>query len=300
MIKTILVPLDGSERAERALPVAIRLARRTSGTLVLVRALNSTPHLLMTQATADVKLEEAATYLEKVVAEAPLTGLEVTLTARHGDAVPTILTAARDYHADLIVMCSHGHTGMAHVPMGSVAEATARHASVPVLIVHEKSSLPDVSATENPQPLGVLVPLDGTAHAEAALEPAVALLTVLASPAQEMAMHLIRVIKSTPDENDEMRAAEKYLSTVKDRLTKQHIAVSWSVVSETDVARAIAETGQDAKIAYDFEKCEMIAMSTHGREGLPLLTRGSVTERVLHSTKCPLLVVRPSEVETNI
>jgi nucleotide-binding universal stress UspA family protein len=294
MIKTILVPLDGSERAEYALPVAARLARHTGSTLALIRVVNNAPYYSMMQATVDAKLEEVATYLDKVAAETPLAELDVTTMARHGAVVPAILIAAADYKADLIVMCSHGRTGLAHVIMGSVAETIAHYASLPVLIVREKDSLSEAPVAENSHPLRVLVPLDGTAHAEAVLEPAVALLTALASPAQKKAIHLVRVVKSTPYKNDEMRAAEKYLSIFTDHLTK-HIPVSWSVVSETDIARAIAETGADTNSLLVFEDCDLIAMSTHGREGLPFLAMGSITERVLHSTKCPLLVFRPPE-----
>jgi nucleotide-binding universal stress UspA family protein len=306
MIKTILVPLDGSKRAEYALPVAARFARHTDDTLVLVRAVNSAPHPLIMQATVDRELKKAATYLKKVAASPELAGLKVTRTARHGAAVPVILAAAIDYDADLIVMCSHGRTAMAHMMMGSVAETIACHASVPVLIVRKKGEPPEVSPTETSQPLRMLVPLDGTAYTETVLEPAVALLTALAPPTQKTALHLVRIVKSTPDENDEMWAAEKYLSTVKDRLTKQHLAVSWSVLNETDIARgitqtrALAENGEDTKRAYVFEECELIAMSNHGQEGLSLLMIGSVTERVsLHCTKCPILIFQPSEEDTN-
>lgn len=328
MIKTILVPLDGSERAEYALPLAARIAHHTGGTLVLLRVINvatdywptmASPYPVIMQAVVDGELEEAAAYLEGVASEATLTGQKVTTSARYGVAAPVILAAAMDYQADLIVMCSHGRTGMAHVIMGSVAEKIARHTNVPLLIVREKEGVPEASPTKLSQPLRVLVPLDGSAHAQAVFEPVADLLTALASPTQKTAIHLVRVVEgqgqttaATFDQQDKASGAPRDLSKAKQHLSqitesiqegsiapeisKQQIAVTWSVAFDTDVARAIvhtAESGEDAEGAGVFGRCELIAMSTHGRGGLLRLAMGSVTERVLQTTKRPLLVVRP-------
>lgn len=323
MIKRILVPLDGSERAEYVLPLAARLARHTGGTLVLVRVVNiatsywpavATPYPLMMQAVVDAEVEEAATYLETVATRPLLAGLEITTTARYGAATPVILATAMEYHADLIVMCSHGYIGITHVMMGSVAEKVARHASVPVLIVRDNAGLPEVSPAEISQPLCMLVPLDGSAYAEAALEPAATLLAALAEPAQKAVIHLVRVVEVADEmseiqrEGRDLSRAKRHLSRITElieegsiapTISEQHIAVSWSVALDTDVARAIvrvAEYGEDVAGAGVFGGCGLIAIARHGRGGLLRLAMGSVTERVLHTTKRPLLIVRPSEV----
>jgi nucleotide-binding universal stress UspA family protein len=127
------------------------------------------------QAAVDGELEAATAYLARVAASAELEGREVTITARHGVPAPIILAAAKEHDTDLIVICSHGRTGMAHVIMGSIAEKIARHSTIPVLIVREKEGLPEVSPTEIVQPLRVLIPLDGSAHAQAVFEPVAAL-----------------------------------------------------------------------------------------------------------------------------
>jgi nucleotide-binding universal stress UspA family protein len=320
MLKTILVPLDGSERAEYVLPLAARLIQNTGGRLVLLRVVNiatdywPTTYPLIMQAAIDGELEEATTYLERVAAEAPLAGLEVVTTTRHGTATPVILATATEYNADLILICSHGRTGMAHVIMGSIAEKIARHSVIPVLIIREKEGLPETSPTEISQPLRVLIPLDGSAYAQAVLEPVADLLTALASPAQKAAIHLVRVVEGTEQKNGMQRAlrglskAKCHLSrmteliregAIASAISEHQLPVTWSVAYDTDVTRAIvraAETGEDAEGAGVFGGCELIAMSTHGRSGLHRLAIGSVTERVLHSTKRPLLIIRPSEM----
>ena len=331
MIKTILVPLDGSERAEYALPLAARIARHCGGTLVLIRVVNiatsywpAAPYPPMIQAAVDGELEEAATYLETVAASPELAEVEVASAARHGVVVPVILAAATDYQADLIVMGSHGRSGMAHMIMGSVTEKVARHTGIPLLIVREKGGWPEVSPDEISQPLRVLVPLDGSAHAQVVFEPVAALLNALVSPAQKAAIHLVRVVEGQgqgmggspipliPTSYDQaqrdLARAKHHLSRVTELIregfiapdiSKQHIAVTWSVAFDTDTARAIvhmAESGEDAEGAGVFGGCELIAMSTHGRGGLQRLAMGSITERVLQTTQRPLLVVRPARL----
>ncbi len=331
MIKTILVPLDGSERAAYALPLAARIVRHSGGTLVLVHVVNiatsywpAVPYPPMIQAAVDGELEEAVTYLETVAASPELAELEVAIMAKHGVVAPVILAAATNYQADLIVMGSHGRTGMAHMIMGSVTEKVARHTSIPLLIVREKGGWPEVSPDEVSQPLRVLVPLDGSAHAQVVFEPVAALLNALVSPVQKAAVHLVRVAEGygqgmgaspTPTPYDQVQRAQKDLSRAKyhlsrvteliregsiaPALSKQQVAVTWSVAFDTDIARAIvrmAEVGEDAEGSGVFGGCELIAMSTHGRGGLQRLAMGSVTERVLQTTKRPLLVVRPAQL----
>lgn len=77
------------------------------------------------------------------------------------------------------------------------------------------------------------------------------------------------------------------------------LTFTWSIVVETDAAEALtrlAEDGKDAGGAGVFGGCDVIAMATHGRSGLTRLALGSITERVLHATRLPLLVVRPPEM----
>ena len=323
MFKTILVPLDGSLRAEYALPIAAQLARHTGGMLVLVRVVSfateywpavpaPTPPVI--RSAIDGELQEASAYLKRVASSAELAGIEAITTARHGVIDPVILAAATEYHADLIVMYSHGHTGVAHVLLGSVAEKVARHASVPVLVVREKAGFPEMSSAAVAQPLRILVPLDGSAYANAALEPAAELLSSLAAPAQKVALHLVRVIEPATSLKEEAQVvlhsavsrARSYLSHTTDlirdgyvasTIAQQHIPVSWSVALDHDRASAIirvAENGEDAEGAGVFGGCDLIAMATHGREGLQRWAMGSVTERVLHATKRPILIVRPA------
>src|SRR5579863_7010269 len=130
MFQHILVPLDGSKRAERALPVAARIARASHGSVTLLRVvevpmvywpsyvLDST----MVETVMDTTLAAAKNYLTSVAQIPELAEVTTEQVVLLGSAASAILAVARSSHADLIVLCSHGYTGMTRWVMGSVAE----------------------------------------------------------------------------------------------------------------------------------------------------------------------------------
>src|SRR5262249_9080742 len=156
----------------------------------------------------------------------------------------------------------------------------------------------------------ILVPLDGSAFAEAALAPAASLLKALAAP-ERGELHLSLVI--SPDDTTSHHLLEPptrvdnaraYLMRVADHLRGAYpqLAVSWSLTPEHAVARTllrVAEGGasdaQSDAVAAAGAPChyDLIAMATHGRTGFTGWALGSNTERVLHGTTLPLLMVRP-------
>lgn len=326
MFRRILVPLDGSTRAERAIPVAARIARASHGSVIVARVVNAPiescyylgTQLALTETIVDDDLLEADRYLSAIGTTTALQGVPIEKIALFGPTAPTLLTIVRTYQADLVVMCSHGYTGMTRWVLGSVAEKMARHSTVPVLVLREAGSVPASPHPDMTRPLRILVPLDGSAYAKAALEPAASLIAALSAPAAG-ALHLTRVVKlltSDDEENrrqEELHEREHVLSKARNYLhsTEGHlregllapavadlkIPVTWSVALDTDIAGAIirvAENGEDAEGAGVFGGCDVIAMATHGRSGLHHWAMGSITERVLTATKLPLLIVRPS------
>jgi len=140
MYHKILVPLDGSGFAEAALPHARALALNAGAELALLRVVllprvdyqMSEP--LMRQSVYNDTEADAATYLENVAAELRAAGLRVTAEACTGPVVETILDYAESIHADLIVMSTHGRSGIARWFIGSVADKVVRAARLPVLL----------------------------------------------------------------------------------------------------------------------------------------------------------------------
>lgn len=326
MLKTILVPLDGSAGAEAALTVAARIARNADGSILLVRAVSfasdywpaiPAPYPAMAQTVVETEQGDAHRYLSSIAASNVLADRKTIPIVQFGPAVPTILSVASTYQADLIVLSHHTLTGIGHWLMGSAVEKLVRCSPIPLLILHEAAGMHLGGSIEVAQPFRVLVPLDGSAFAKAALEPAAALLAVLTAPGQKGAIHLVRVV--TPDADasrspaqflhaaSQISRARSYLVRTTEHLhegyvapaiARQHYPVGWSVATDVDIANAIvriAEHGDDTQGAGAFGGCDLIALATHGREGLQRWAMGSIAERVLRTTKRPIFVVPAPE-----
>jgi nucleotide-binding universal stress UspA family protein len=153
--RRIVVPLDGSELAEQALPHAEALARLTGAPLHLVRVIDPTHlgtplgTLLSTDAVAlELLLEEeriaAREYLGRIEGDLRDRRHAVTVEYRPGRAADELLAAAQP--GDLLVMATHGRSGLGRWFLGSVAEAVIHRSSVPVLLVRATPPAPDMSA----------------------------------------------------------------------------------------------------------------------------------------------------------
>lgn len=329
MFQRILVPLDGSQRAERSIPVAARMARTSSGFVILVRivetpveywsSLAQIPSATLVETAIEAEVAEAEHYLDALATSPRLKGITVQTVTLFGQVAPSILSAANTYNADIILMSSHGYTGMKRWVMGSIAEKIARHATLPVLILRDSSPLPIASHAESMSPIRALIPLDGSVHAKAALSPAIELVMTLKGQSKGT-LHLVRVVKSptfdeslTLEQQQEVRThalyrAKRYLTSTTEQLREGLLVpslagltlpITWSVAVDDDAAAGIlriAENGEDAEGSGTFGGCDVIVMATHGRSGLQRWAMGSVAERVLNATKLPILIVRPTDM----
>jgi nucleotide-binding universal stress UspA family protein len=309
MFQHILVPLDGSSRAEQALPVAARIAHATGGSILLLLVVSQpmdfsgglTSAPLITEQVIESKIAEATEYLKAMSASPLLAGIETRTEVSFGQPAQHILATAEAYESDLIVLCSHGRTGFARWALGSVAHTLVHQSVVPVLVLRQSETLASLTNPDVARPLCTLVPLDGSPLAEDALVPAAFLTSALVAPAQG-ALHLVQVVKpvSSPVEggfvsefNEETcRLASTYLAKVAESVqaaTGHTLALTTSAETGTDVAStllSLIEHGSSDEYA-------LIAISTHGRSGLDRWVIGSVTERLLNTTKLPMLIVHP-------
>jgi len=268
----------------------------------------------MTEQVIESDLAEGNTYLNEVAKSGVFAGITTTTEVLFGLPAQDILAVAESRSVDLIVMCSHGRTGLSRWVLGSVAHRIVHQSFIPVLVLRANKPMLHIPRTDATRPLRALVPLDGSPLAEAALIPAANLVTALAAPAPG-ALRLIQVVKHLSPTGDEgftallnkeaMEHAKTYLASVKERtketLKDLKLSITWSITNDSDVADAIigtAEHGQQQEETEGASGCDLIAMSTHGRGGWERLVMGSVTERVLSATRLPLLVVRPRQTGT--
>ncbi len=322
MLKRVLVPLDGSPLAEKALGVAARIAHASGGTILLLRVIGVpttyTPYIYgsdmaqspqLAQDMIDMEQENAEKYLAEIARLDMLAGMQVETSIIPGSAGMSILDSAKDENVDLIVMSSHGETGFKRFALGSVAQYVSRHSPVPVLVLQGDESAHFLTPPDAGHPsrsISALVALDGSELAEAAIEPAAYVVAALAAPAQgalllsTVANKQAESVKHGSEEfmRDE---AKKYLIGIRDRLErsdigKLHLIIEWAIEESKDVANALIEAAENGKViesSHEFTACDLIAIATHGRGGLKRLMAGSVTEHILGSTRLPMLIVRP-------
>lgn len=318
MLSRILVPLDGSSRAEQALPIAGRIARWSGASVALVRGITVPAtfgvmyegQALKWRSSLDER-EEAQAYLGAVAQSAYLAPAQVETHVAFGSAADVIVNTAVKHGADLVVMMSHGRTGLVRWVMGSVADHVAHHSPVPVLIVRDGAGSSMLERADERQSLHVLVPLDGSPLAETALGSAGALAVALAKPGSAH-VHLMlvvapyRAMRTYMPDALLLDGAVAYLEKVAQRLPSEvddeTLTVTWSVVAQGDIAHGIVAAAEmkdahESSVAGESHlRCDLIAMATHGQSAVARWALGSVTERVLHGTTLPLLIVRPHEI----
>lgn len=286
--RRLLVPLDGSELAERALPCAQALARSLGADLILVRAASVGPwHGDLAEAQVKA-VAEAEIYLEHVAAE--LTGDHaVGYSVPYGQPVEGVAEVARTRAADLIVMATHGRGGPSRLLLGSVADALVRRTQLPLLLVRAGLSLRGWEQG----PRRILVPLDGSDLAESVLARVDALARVTGAQLTllqvvGLARPVLAPYEIAPVFEGNRALADRaraYLARVASSLARAGQDVQTQVVffgGPADRIAAAAAEGQH----------DLIAMATHGRAGLDRLIFGSVADQVLRTAKVPVLLFR--------
>jgi nucleotide-binding universal stress UspA family protein len=281
-MRAILVPLDGTAQSQRVLPYAEAVALGTGGWLLLMEAAEG---YAFYEQDARLARRTAVAAAERYLADLERSehgrGVAAARIVLEGPPAPAILAAAEESDAGLIVMATHARTGLDRLVAGSVAEEVLRRSSVPLLLVPPGAAAPPPSEGR----LRVLVPLDGSRLAEAALEAAAAL-----APPARLELLLLRVaappdpIFARPPASrtvaGRMRAAERLRP-----LRAAGAVVTSEARPGRDPAAAIAAVARE-------RSCHLIAMATHGRSGLGRLVFGSVAEQVVRHAPCPALLVR--------
>lgn len=294
MIDTVLVPLDGSELAAQALPYAKLQAAEFGAHIVLLRVTETTP------APADEWTEIAKSLGTETGAESYLEGVAKTLSSENlsaeccvcsGVPAETIIAFADTKDVDLIVMSTHGRSGIGRWVYGSVADKVLRGADVPVLLIRAAE---DTQAAYVPRCQRLLVPLDGSELAELALRYA-----EVVGRAFHAEIILLRVptlppyVSLGPDATmvvpsllgEVYNEVDAYLANVTRRLKAKGLVVHKAAVDPGAVAETIIDYAQETSV-------DCIVMSTHGRGGLSRWVYGSVADRVLRGAGAPVLLVR--------
>ncbi len=286
----VLIPVDGSDLAESVFPWLKVLAGNEQIQAKLLRAyFPAAPIHVMPELTlppvehiSGESVESVVRYLQSTADELGLE--EVTTESVIGEAADVILTQADDH--DLVLMGSHGRGGLGRWLLGSVTTKVVRGCHRPVLVVGSRNR------NQEPKLERILVPLDGSSTAEAALESAMRL-----ARAHSATLVLFRGLMTARPElsgpaifeakRAEMKEAQEYLAEVKERLYAYTTEV---VVAEESPLPGILKAASELHI-------DLIALGSHGRSGIQRWLLGSVAEAVLQKAPCPVMVVSAHQGE---
>jgi nucleotide-binding universal stress UspA family protein len=293
-LNKILVPLDGSRLAERALDPAVILARATGAELHLMRVtaplIRHVGSERYEQLALTLNENEAKMYLSDELSRLSEAGVVLSAHTTVGPIADEIITFSQQHRIDLIIMSSHGRSGPGRWVFGSIAEKVLRQATCATLVIRARAEVEPFSQKR------ILVPLDGSTLAERALAPAFTIASAVGASVvllRVVGPGHIPVIAGQPElEGESVRLplpaeledeAHDYLRQVAGNLDGYRVPI------ETQTA-----LGPVAGTIIDFAAergVDLIAISSHGRSGISRWVLGSVAEKVLHGASCATLVV---------
>jgi nucleotide-binding universal stress UspA family protein len=302
MFRSLLVPLDGTKFGEQALPLAEGIARTTGASIHLAHVhVPHPPDGLISNTQFQYEGLDLGEYddhtrsdehhylselVQRVAGEADVdvdaSLLEADGTGRTESRVAHPLQDhARATGADVVILATHGRSGLPRAWHGSVAEELIQCTTLPVLAIH---AVLDRESGGSPTALRrLLVPLDGSRISEAILPPAEDLARSMGAT-----LILLRAIRTAhpihESEGEVAQYLERHSAQLEDRGIEVQTVVERGVPPAEAICAVAKETGAD-----------LIALATHGRSGLRRAVLGSVTLRVLHETDLPVLVRRPAE-----
>jgi nucleotide-binding universal stress UspA family protein len=309
MFKRLLVPLDTSAVAEIALPYAEEIARHFGSEVILIHVKNQTDvpdkperraYLTRMAATTEQNIKKSMDIPpgEKVKVASAIVGMprRINHPAEH------ILDYAEKENISLIVMATHGITGIRRWAMGSTANNVTRAFNRALLLIRTSPDVPRSVHIAN-----MLVTLDGSKQSEAVLPYVETIAAKLKAEIHllyvvELLYHIypyseplgfygtagmIKVAYNAEEMKPMKEVGEKYIKSVSNKLTAGGI--------KTDYEVRIGSPG-DEIIKVEAEiRPDIVAMSTHGHSGFGRWDHGSITDKVLHAGTTPLLLVRPKK-----
>jgi nucleotide-binding universal stress UspA family protein len=284
MYERILVPLDGSELAEQAIPYAERLARKFNSEVIVITA-----------CLAGDPLERALKeYIERKTEKIRSQGIKARSVCIEGEPAASIIDFAGKNDVSLIAISTHGRTGVSQWLLGSIANKVVQRSHIPVFLV--RSSQPAKTPADK-ELRKILLTLDGSQFSEAIIPyveklakvtgSEVVLLSVV-EPAKlpQLAAYSGRE-KYEKDFIDKLKKeAKRYLSKKKTALASKGIKVN-SALLEGKPAETILQYAED-------KSANLIALTTHGFSGISKWAYGSVASRIIEASSKPTLLVRPT------
>ncbi|GCE30166.1 hypothetical protein KDA_56500 [Dictyobacter alpinus] len=318
MFTRILVPLDGSLRAEKALPLAAKLARAVKGSIVLVRVITAgTEYWPAPSASSDIvggiiedERQAAWHYLMKKASGAALTNIPVEIDVRWGPVITSIMDAITSHQCNLMMMCHKKRDGSAHPLTRNVTEQLVLHSSVPVFLLHEEGPQPLFHHLDPLQPQRILVGWDGSCEPLPIFNAAVSLLVDEKGPLQG-SIHVAGVFSPEMDDSGCNQEREAIQLMIKEELyipddrqntggkpsagQAMEVDLNWSITRTPDPVRTLidlAEGKEPIQGSGTTGRFDVIVVSSSlGDQECPEWCFGSVINQIMQETHIPILSV---------
>ena len=294
-IKQILVPTDFSKNAEHALSYAVELAKRCSAKLHLLHTPVIPTYLLMDlsyspgpEAVTRI-LNDAQAALDEEAKSTATAGIELFTAIREGTVHEVIRDYAKEHDIDLVVVGTHGRTGVSKLMYGSVTERVLKTVHTPILVIPRKGGK---------LPGAMVVAYDFSAPSKRAAEVARAIHGVFQGPIHVVHSYLDVWGEYTDRGAVVGEAAEKRREALHlglDEMLREETEELFS--AEADGVQTHLVTGDPAEgILTIAEKvgATLICAGTTGKSGIERLLIGSVARRLLHESEVPLLLAHDS------
>lgn len=274
MLKKILLALDGSENAERALWWVTQYAGREKAQVVLFRAVDTT--ILEPEFIPSV-VKDALNYLQRMETEINQAGIPAKIIARQGKPAETIVKVAMEERCDLILMTTRGGSKVKRWAIGGVTEQVLRLSPIPVLPIQSRTQAP-----KNNHVRRIILPVDGSTLAETVIPWATGLAKLL-----KARLVFLHVYPPGP------AGMSSHAEETFDALRKRMIRLCELLRREGVKAFFKVRTGDAAeRILGILDRNDMIVTTTHGAGGFKRWVFGSVAEKLIHEARVPVLVYK--------
>ncbi|MBX0286633.1 universal stress protein [Halomicroarcula sp. F28] len=289
MYEDVLLPFDGSDGAAAALHHAAEIAHWADATIHLLFVADTTRESVTVVETevVDALVQEGEDVLEDAAETLRTLGADYDTDVVQGNPAPTIVEYAERYDHDVIVMPTHGRTGISRYLLGSVTEKVVRLASVPVLSARMQPDEQLMFPYDN-----ILIPTDGSPSAAHAAEYGVSLAAAL-----DATVHVVSVVetqslgvdvRSTVSDREREQAATEAVEAVASAAATQGVTDTVSHIEHGTPLAKILDTIDSADI-------DAVVMGTTGKRGTERILLGSVTEKTVRAAPIPVITVRDGE-----
>lgn len=305
MFDKILVPLDRSGLAECVLPHAVALVRALNSQLTLLHVLSVSdkPDRLRAVDPLEWHLRraEAESYLQAVCARLQEAGIPSEAQVNDGDAAEMIVDLAHEHEIDLVLMASHGQSGLSGWNVSSVVQKVIMRSRASIMVVRAyEAAQADILALQYQR---ILVPLDNSARAECVLP----LATVLARipETQILLAHVVQrpaMPRRTPPSQEDLELADRLVE--RNRIeAENYLEVVRVQFPPPAVETRVLVSSQAASTLHDLvdqERIDLVLLSAHGYSGETRWPHGGLVASFIANGSCPLLIFQDAPGERSI